>query len=535
MERRRRDRRGHLDDHGFHLATSSPTCDDRANPAELHMHWTSRISPELKVSPRLPGRTEPWFDRAVVIGHLIVMMTVTTVLRVRHLDRDSLWYDEVITVRLARTAGPSDLISLLRQIDGTRAPLHPLLLQGWLRVFGGTELAARSFSALCGILTVVIVYVLGRRLFDEPAGRWAAWFTAVCPPLVYYSQEARMYAWLVFLTCLSWLAFLEFRRSAVWRIRVAYGLLLTGLVYSHPLGLFMVAAHGLAYLLVRKSLVLGFRSWLAIQAAVALAIAPWIPRYLDHGTDYPLPMYSLRFLLAVPIEYVGGNGIVLLACLLIVAIGLVTREHGRLIVPHVPENLMLLSWLVFPPVAMFAYSRVGRPIFGPPRYHMFIAPAYLILLARGLCRLPELARLGLAAGAFALSLSAMNANLYSQVVKADWRGLAGWLDQQESGETHRSVTVVVHPSDPRFPRDQVEAAAYYLSPRYQVLPADQEDDGGARSGSFILDAFCLSAQQVREGTRDLKQTDFPATVWQRSATDFHHGVPELYGLVILRR
>ena len=331
----------------------------------------------------------PWVDRAVVIGHLSFIMTMAAALRVRDLDRYSLWYDEVITMRLARTASPAELIALLRQIDGTRAPLHPLLLQGWLRAFGSSELAARSFSAACGMLTVVAVYFLGRRLFDERTGRWAAWFTAVCPPLVYYSQEARMYAWLVLLTCLSWLVFVRFYRAADGRAMALYGILLTALVYSHPLGLFMVAAHGLAYLLVRKSLALGFRWWLAIQAAVAMAIAPWFPRYLDHGTDYPLPVYSLRFLLAVPIEYVGGNSVVLLACMIVIAFGLVARERRRFFVIHVPENLMLLSWIILPPAAMFVYSRVGRPIFGPPRYHMFIAPAYLLLLARGLCTLPE--------------------------------------------------------------------------------------------------------------------------------------------------
>ena len=67
-----------------------------------------------------------------------------------------------------------------------------------------------------------------------------------------------MYAWLVFLTCLSWLVFIEFRHAATLRSKITYWLLLTGLVYSHPLGLFMVAAHGLASLLVHRSLRAGF-------------------------------------------------------------------------------------------------------------------------------------------------------------------------------------------------------------------------------------------------------------------------------------
>src|SRR5271166_6275451 len=242
------------------------------------------------------GMPEPWINRAAVTGHLLLIFLVALGFRIRGLDRYSLWYDEVVTMRLARTANPATLILLLGQIDGTRAPLHPLILQNWLRLFGTSEPAGRSFSVVCGIITILVVYRLGQRLFDEPMGRWGAWFTAVCPPLVYYSQEARMYAGLVLLTCFSWLVFIEFRHAARLRSKVAYWLLLTGLVYSHPLGFFMVAAHGLAYLLVHRSLALDFRSWLAIQVGVLLAVAPWVPRCLDHGTDYPLPRYALRFL-----------------------------------------------------------------------------------------------------------------------------------------------------------------------------------------------------------------------------------------------
>ena len=79
-------------------------------------------------------------------GHLLLIVLIAVVLRVRGLDRYSLWYDEVVTMRLAQTANPAALIRLLGRIDGTRAPLHPLILQGWLRLFGTSELAGRSFQ-----------------------------------------------------------------------------------------------------------------------------------------------------------------------------------------------------------------------------------------------------------------------------------------------------------------------------------------------------------------------------------------------------
>jgi 4-amino-4-deoxy-L-arabinose transferase-like glycosyltransferase len=449
--------------------------------------------------PRLP---KEWHTRALA---LIVILLAAAGLRLRGLGATSLWYDEVITMRVARASGHADLIARLDQLDGTRAPLHPLVLRLWLRIFGPSDLAGRSFSVLCGLLTIGVIYALGRAAFDERTALWAAWLAALCPPLVYYSQEARMYAWLVLLTCLSWFVFLSFRSQAQLLRRLAYGVLLVSLAYSHPLGLFMVGAHGLAYLLVRASLALSLARWLLIQFAVMLAAAPWLGRYMDHGTDYPMPRYPIRFLLAVPIEYVGGNAIVLLACMALIAYGLFSWHRNgfgpRVACDHLPENLIFLTWTAAPPISMYIYSYLRQPIFGPARYHLFIAPAYLILLARGLAKLPAVIRWPIAAGALALSLRLIAADVYTAGVKADWRSVGKWLDRQQiertAGDSHGSVIVVVHPSDPRFPRDQLEAARYYLSPRFHVVSgALGLEPSAAAAPAAIYDAYCLSRSQT---------------------------------------
>ncbi|MFI5459185.1 MAG: glycosyltransferase family 39 protein [Isosphaerales bacterium] len=449
--------------------------------------------------PTHGGRQPPWWCNVRAL-HLASIVLVAAGLRLSSLDSTSLWYDEVVTMRVARAASPTALLSRLDQIDGTRAPLHPLVLQAWLRVIGASDLAGRSFSALCGLLTLVVIYRLGCQTFDQATARWAAWLAAVCPPLVYYAREARMYAWLTLLTCISWLVFISFRRGAKPAHCLVYWLLLTSLVYSHPLGLFMVAAHGLAFVLVRSSLKLSVRAWLLIQLAVILAITPWLGRYMDHGTDYPMPRYSIRFLLAVPIEYVGGNAIVLVICMAIIAIGLLSwRPIGlerRPAIAGATENLILITWTATPPVLMYLYSYLFQPIFGPPRYHLFIAPAYLILLAHGLSKLPRIVRWPAAAGGLVVSLSLIRADVYSQVVKADWRGLAGWLSRQEQSTDapgpRQPITVVIHPSDPHFRREQLEAARYYLSPRFRVVVIGDSAEPAATEPATTYDIDCLT-------------------------------------------
>ena len=116
-------------------------------------------------------------------------------------------------MRLARTPGPTALLGLLREIDATRAPLHPLLLQGWI-IFSVLPSSRPALSsALCGILTVALVYWIGHEAFDRATGLWAAWLCAVSPVLVYYSREVRMYALLVLITCLGWGSLFANRRS----------------------------------------------------------------------------------------------------------------------------------------------------------------------------------------------------------------------------------------------------------------------------------------------------------------------------------
>jgi hypothetical protein len=146
------------------------------------------------------------------------------------------------------------------------------------------------------------------------------------------------------------------------------------------------------------------------------------------------------------------------------------------------------------------YSYLFQPIFGPARYHLFIAPAYLILLAHGLTALPWFVRWPAAAGGLVLSLSLLSAGVYERALKSDWRGLARWLEQESRAPGAATpLTIVVHPSDPRFPRDQVEAARYYLSPKHVVVLAGEGDAATAPGEqSTTYDAYCLSKPGDRE-------------------------------------
>ena len=339
-------------------------------------------------------------------------------------------------------------------------------------MLGPSDLAGRAFSALCGIVTVALIYWVGLTAIDRATGLWASWLCALSPLLVYYSREVRMYALLVLLTCLGWGCLFSQRRSPrPWWLWV-YALCLIALGYSHPLGILMMAALGLASVLNHRAFGISWRGWLLTHAAVGLALMPWVGRYLDHEPESVTGLLPLRFLVGMPIGFIGGNSRVLLLFAVLIAFGQGVVQRGeqghlRLGLEHPVACVSLLIWLVLPPLLLLVYSRVAHPIFGPARYTLFCGPAYLILVARGLARLPAVLRYPSAAGSAALSGALLLSMVFRADLKADWREAAAYLNRRGS-----SGIVAVISADPSR-NVEFESARYYLGPRWIVIPCPQ--------------------------------------------------------------
>ena len=365
------------------------------------------------------------------------------------------------------------LLDRLFEIDATRAPLHPFLLQAWVQLFGSSETAARALSVLCGIATVALVCWIGRLAFDSQTGLWAAWLGAWSPLLVYYSREARMYPWLVMMTCLCWGLLFSLRDTRSSRRMAAYSLGLTALLYSHPLGLLMAATLGLASMLFVGLFFGDWRRWLACHGISVLLAAPWLPYYFDHSPEFLSGRLPIKFLLGTPIGFIGGNSAVLLGLLVLIVYGIARRCRAFAKVQDWAGPVCLVLWLVVPPGLLYAYSWLASPIFGPARYTVFVAPAYLILIGQGLSRAPKLVGWSLGVAISFISVSALGPTVYAPNLKADWRGLAGSIATMHEDGRGLPALVVVSPT--QLEHDvEIEVARYYIKDsRTEVIPLEE--------------------------------------------------------------
>jgi mannosyltransferase len=358
-------------------------------------------------------------------------------LRVVGLSFQSLWRDEVDAILFATKPWGALVHTFVE--PGQNGPLYFLVLRPWLEVAGQSELALRFFSAIPGVLTVPLIYRLGRRLF--PAPTWmpflAALLAATSPYLVWYSQEGKMYALVTMLILLSMDRYLAALDRGGWQRWLSYVAVTSAACYVHLLGALIVPAQALVFLLVgRQNGYRRWRSWLGSMAALTVPYLPlliWqLPLLLKPAaTGYAfVPLQTM--LLSLFSSYSLGVAESTAPWLLIpfvavlMAAGAALAGSGR----WSGSPGALLCWLFVPVAGLFLVTLV-RPLY-TARYLIFVLPAYLLLMAFGLVEVARRSRL--VASLLVLAILAVNGwglrLQASTMLKADFRDATSYVARQ---------------------------------------------------------------------------------------------------------
>ena len=193
---------------------------------------------QLKKNVPITHRINPYF------AALLIFVVSAAILRLKGLTFQSYWYDELYSLMAANPENPYNQV-LQETFDSVHPPLFHTLLWLWFKVFGFSELSGRVFPALFGILTIPVMYLLGKELFDGEVGVYAAGIATVNPFLLYYSQEVRPYSLFLLLSLLSLFLYLKVLKHLRYR-DFAFYLITTGaLMYTHYFGLLVIGVEAL--------------------------------------------------------------------------------------------------------------------------------------------------------------------------------------------------------------------------------------------------------------------------------------------------
>ncbi len=184
---------------------------------------------------------------------LVAILAIAFALRVSYIDRQSIWYDEGLSIYYARGSA-GEILRNVSQSD--HPPLHPLLLHLWIELAGDSELSVRMFSAWWGVLSVALIYRLSQRLFPS-IGTLAALLLALSPFAVWFSQETRGYTLALALVTGAMSAALDLfptgrpaRLTPRWLGTIPYVLVATAAPDTHFYSAFAMLALNLGYLIL---------------------------------------------------------------------------------------------------------------------------------------------------------------------------------------------------------------------------------------------------------------------------------------------
>ena len=210
---------------------------------------------------------------------LWIIVATGAVLRLIALGYKSFWIDEIASVAIARRA-TSVFWHFLWHDEGNMAAYY-VLLRPWLHL-GYGEGTARLLSVIPGILSIPLMYVLGRRLFDSRVGILAALFLALNACAVGVSQEARAYSFVVLAVLCSTYLFARLIEQPTQAMAFAYALVAAATCYFHYFGVLVPAAHFAALIALPSNR--RPRKPLLLAAVIILAAATPI-LWLIHAQD----------------------------------------------------------------------------------------------------------------------------------------------------------------------------------------------------------------------------------------------------------
>lgn len=313
---------------------------------------------------------------------LLLIILAGLLLRLFRLGYHDIWYDEGISLTLARHY--QDLWS---------APLYYSILHFWIKLFGRFEFSLRFPSFIFSTLCIPAIYTVSKKLFNRKTGLIAAAIMAFSPMQIWYAQEARPHSLALLLGIISTYFLIMTAKGGLkrWVYFTIFSIL--GLL-SSEFYIVLLLAHALIFIAytLNTSNKNAAKSLFLSLFIISLSFLPWALRYLDKliyirdGFWVPMPdISSLKItfenlLLGYNLSHVHYLiADTLIVLLLIFAFKSVysgtTKTRGNF--------YACLFMALFPILSIYVFSKIIVPVYLDRNLTLF-SPSYYILLALGI-------------------------------------------------------------------------------------------------------------------------------------------------------
>jgi mannosyltransferase len=395
-----------------------------------------------------------YLNSTILLG-LILLLSI--ILRFYDISTESYWIDEMYTI----TESQQSIQQLVTSGRLDQPPAYYLPFHLWVQIFNADEVSTRTFSVLAGIGSILLIYLVGRELFNKEIGLISAFLMAISWYQISFSQETRYYSLFEFMALSSFLFFIVAFKSKRILHFVFYIIASILMVYSHADGVFILIVQNIYFIIQIKKNKNQITAWLVSQALILLALLPYL--YLiflgDGGIEGAVasnigggpapslsdPLRLIYYFMIAPRRDRSWEMMIIIfviaGALLVAGIWFRVIRYGkrnfigsacRIVtelreIPELTSNLLLVCcWLVCPIFLPFLISMVIGPIY-QNRYMISAAPALYLLLAFGIFNIRKLIPLFFSLGALVVIVVPGLHNYYVTNINEQWREAAQYV------------------------------------------------------------------------------------------------------------
>ncbi len=397
----------------------------------------------MKKGVRLPYPA-PMFKLEVSGKILIIVFLLAFALRLISLDQ-SLWLDEATTGRVVANNSFTGILTNFSPHD-FHPPLYYWTLKLWTTVFGTSEIALRFPSIFFSLLTGWMIYLIGKELRNKRIGLYAMIFFLFNPLVIYYSQEARMYMMVTFLTT----CFLYFilrcsdPKNKTRKRDVIFANTFSALSISTFYGsaFFILAFY--AYTLYKKASLKQLVPYLPGFILPLLALIPLLQVQLSNSKETltaisnwtsVLGKADIKNLLLVPVKFTMGR-ITFEPKAFYYFVAIIWTGFIFYVASRKASKYLLLSTLFVAPLALGFLVSFYKPMLQYFRF-LYLLPVLSLLIALGSQNRPQ--RVRVLAGFFFFSCVYL---FFSGFHREDWKGLVKNITDE------KKVYMIPSSSDP---------------------------------------------------------------------------------------
>lgn len=319
---------------------------------------------------------------------LLAIVLFGLILRLIEINRD-FTFDEAYTILLTKN---NSVLTILKGLSSDNAPpLFFLVMFQFQKLVFSTYLL-RLLPLMLGILDIILIYIVGEKLFNRSVGIFGALFTSVMPIAIYNSQNIRMYTFGFILSSLLLYSFIALIKNAKTKFCLHHGIFLFSLMlgfFTHYYFIFFVPA--LIIILAKQNSRIKRKILLLILISITI-FTPWALKALStsHASVITanrllkIPLIFINFI--VGLDQIGisqhnytfyPRSFILIIILSLFILVILVSNLKKIILEN--DTYMLFILAAIPSITTIVLSYTIFPVIALHGYFLF-SPAFFLLL-----------------------------------------------------------------------------------------------------------------------------------------------------------